>query len=138
MPLTEGVRNIVRSVADFFQFSRTDSVRFQIFRRAARRFDVEAEIVKSPYERQRLFFIFVAYGDKHRAVILQLHTRSLQGFVQRAVKFIVVADRLARGFHFRGKIGVEASDFAEREHGHFHVISLLFFGIDGKDPLFFQ
>ena len=138
MPLTERARNIVGAVADFFQLSRTDAVRFQIVRRARRGFDIEAEIVKSSHQRQRFLFIFIAYGNEHRAVILQFHSGSLQRFVQGAVKLIVVADRFARRLHFRRKVGVEPADFAEREYGNFYVISLLFFGINRENPLFFQ
>ena len=78
--------------------------------------DVKAQVVEPPHEGQCLLLVVVGDRDEDRPVVRNVHARGLQCLVERAGEFVVVADRLARGLHLRGEVGVQPVELGEGEH----------------------
>ena len=102
MALADRIEDFLGAFGDFFLFAGLDAMRLQELGRAGGRFDVEAQIVEPADQRNRPVLVLIGQRDQHRAVVDDAHVGGLQRLVQRAVEGIVVADRLAGRFHFRG------------------------------------
>ena len=138
MPLPDAFGNLVAALADLLQRVGTDPVLLQEPGRAVGRLNVEPQVVEPPDQRQRLVLIPVGDRRQHRSVVLQPRSPGLQRLVQRPVQLVVIADGLARGFHFRAQIGVQSLDLVKAEHRYLHIEPLLLLRIQVEDPLLLQ
>ena len=101
MTLADRGRNVVGILADLLADMGADAVLLEEFGRSFGRFDIEAEIIEAADQRQRFVLVLIRDGHEDSTVVSQIHTGSLQGFIQCPVQTGIVADRFTGRFHFR-------------------------------------
>ena len=88
---------------------------FKEVRGTDRGLDIEAQLVETLDQRERLFLIFICKGNDNGTIVFHLDARCLQGLKESTVQALVVADGLTGGLHLRRQIRIHTIELLETE-----------------------